>query len=80
MRHQGIRNQFGALIIQNFIFRRFFFGSVRLAQSRKGFRLSVRQFIDAMIEEMYLFGACSLLVKKLPSFWLVQTGKGNMLF
>jgi hypothetical protein len=38
----------------------------------------VRQFIDAMIKEMYLFGACSLFVKKSPSFWPIQTGKGNI--
>jgi hypothetical protein len=29
---------------------------------------------------MYLFGACSLFVKKLPRFWPIQTGKGNIFF
>jgi hypothetical protein len=42
-------------------------------------RVSVRHFIDAVIKEMYLFGASSLFVKKSPSFWPIQTGKGNML-
>jgi hypothetical protein len=54
----------------------FWFGPSRLITQG----LSVRQYIDAMIKEMYPFGACSLFVKKLPSFWPIQTGKGNILF
>jgi hypothetical protein len=33
-----------------------------------------------MIKEMYLFGACSLFVKKLPSFQPIQTGKGIIIY
>jgi hypothetical protein len=40
----------------------------------------VHQFIDAMIKGMYLFGACSLFIKTLPSFWPIQIGKGNIIF
>jgi hypothetical protein len=35
----------------------------------------VPQYIDAMIKEMYLLGACSLFVKKSPSFGLYRPEK-----